>query len=107
MLTEERKSQIIAEILKKNPTIECPMCHHRHFALLDGYITDNIQNDYKSIIIGGGTILPLATIICKNCGFIAQYSLGALGLFDEKELIDTTNQESLSLQKTDDKETKG
>lgn len=87
MLEEDRKSQIIAKILGKNPNIECPMCHHRHFALLDGYITENIQNNYKSIIVGGGTILPLATIICENCGFIAQYSLGALGLMEDQSQI--------------------
>ena len=87
MLGEDRKSQIIAKILGKNPNIECTMCHHRHFALLDGYITENIQNNYKSIIVGGGTILPLATIICENCGFIAQYSLGALGLMEDQSQI--------------------
>ena len=96
MLAEERKSQIIAKILEKNPNIECPMCHHRHFALLDGYITENIQNDYKSIIVGGGKILPLATIICDNCGCIFQFSLGVLGLFDENEQTQSTNQDTKS-----------
>lgn len=95
MLEEDRKSQIIAKILGKNPNIECPMCHHRHFALLDGYITENIQNNYKSIIVGGGTILPLATIICDNCGYVAQYSLGALGLLEEES--QASNQDAISV----------
>lgn len=102
MIPEDKKSQIIAKILEKNPNIECSMCHHRHFTLLDGYITENIQNNYKSIIVGGGTILPLATIICENCGCITQYSLGALGLIDEQ----TQNPDNDAISATEESETK-
>lgn len=85
MLTEEKKSQIIAKILGKAPELKCPICQQRSFTLVDGYITQNIQNDYKSVIIGSGKILPLATIACNNCGYIAQFALGGLGLIEESQ----------------------
>lgn len=85
MLTEEKKSQIIAKISGKAPKAKCPMCQQQSFTLVDGYITHNIQNDYKSIVVGSGKILPLATIVCNNCGYIAQFALGGLGLMEESQ----------------------
>lgn len=87
MLTEEKKSQIIAKILGKLPELKCPMCQQRSFTLVDGYITQNIQNDYKSIVIGSGKILPLTTIVCNHCGYIAQFALGGLGLIEESQEV--------------------
>lgn len=78
-MEEARKNEIISVLERKIKKIECPMCHQRHFEILEGYISDMLQSDYHNIVIGGHTI-PSIVLVCSNCGFISKHALGALGL---------------------------
>jgi ribosomal protein S27AE len=83
MLTDEKKADLIrvlSERLEKYAKRSaCPMCGHGHFTIADAYLSNTLQSDFKLVNLGGPSIPSLA-IICTNCGFISQHSLGILGL---------------------------
>lgn len=84
MLTNERKKEIIQTLATRIDKMECPICHKDKFSLLDGYINDGVQDDYKHQVIGVRTRIPSVALICNNCGFISQHSLGVLGLLPQE-----------------------
>ena len=84
MLTNEQKEKIKAELLKKVPTLICPMCQNRSFAMAEGYFSNTLQADFNSLAIGGHAI-PTIGIICNNCGFVSQHAIGRLGLLPKNE----------------------
>lgn len=59
----------------------CPLS----FSLIDGYITDSVQNEFSNQVIGSKTTLPSVALVCNNCGFISQHSIGILGLLNSDE----------------------
>lgn len=81
-MEEAQKIKIISAIRQKIGHIECPMCHNRKFEVLDGYMSDMLQDDYKNLVIGGQT-LPSIALVCTYCGFICKHALGALGLMEK------------------------
>lgn len=82
MIDNSKKEDIIRQLNERLGNFSCPMCHRGHFTFVDGYFTMVPQEDYKNIVIGGGSFIPSIMIVCNNCGFISQHSLGALGLLD-------------------------
>ena len=46
-------------------------------------VLEALQNDYKNLIIGGGPLIPSIIIVCNNCGYLSQHSLGVLGLLND------------------------
>lgn len=81
MISQEEKARIANALKQRISTFECPMCKKRGFTLLDGYTEHHVQDDLKSFNLGGN-VLPTAVIVCNNCGFVSQHSLGVLGLLD-------------------------
>jgi ribosomal protein S27AE len=83
MLKEEKKAELIQALTerlsKSDKRSVCPMCGHAHFTIADAYLSNTLQADFNSVTLGGPSIPSLA-IICTNCGFISQHSLGILGL---------------------------
>jgi len=86
MLTREQKEKIKIELLKKLPSLICPMCQGRGFTMADGYFLNSMQEDLTSIDLGEKAI-PTIGVICKSCGFVSQHALGALGLLPEETQI--------------------
>lgn len=85
MLSESDKKKITLSLLDKISEIKCPMCSNEKFTILDGYVVDNLQNDYQNIIIGEGASIPSIMMICTNCGFMSQHALGILGVLLKEE----------------------
>jgi len=83
MLTREQKEKIKIELSKKLPSLTCPICQKQGFTIANGYFLNSMQGDLTSINLVGEAI-PAIGIICKNCGFISQHALGALGLLPEE-----------------------
>ena len=83
MLKGEKKAELIQALTerlsKSDKRSVCPMCGHTHFTIADAYLSNTLQADFNSVTLGGPSIPSLA-IICTNCGFISQHSLGILGL---------------------------
>lgn len=85
MLTNDKKKEIVQALASRVDKMECPICHQGRFTLIGGYITDAVQNDFNYQIIGSKTTLPSVALVCNNCGFISQHSLGILGLLNSDE----------------------
>lgn len=83
MIAKEEKEKIVEALTRKAPSLECPMCHHRHFILAEGYTMLAIQ-DVKDQMILGGTMMPAIGLACSRCGFISLHSLGVLGLMEKE-----------------------
>ena len=88
MLDNEKKEAIVKllnERLRKNgQSTRCPMCGNPHFTIADSYFNHTLQNDLKSVNLGGQSV-PTIAIICTNCGFLSQHALGILGLLPPSE----------------------
>lgn len=83
MLTNDRKKEIILSLASRIEKMECPICHKESFSLLDGYINDSVQENYRMQTIGSKTMIPSVALVCNNCGFISQHSLGVLELMSK------------------------
>ena len=95
---ENNKETIAKKIREILPNIECPMCHNRHFAILDGYLVFPVPDDYKMSFFQAQKSIPAIGIICTKCGFISQHALGILGLLEKNE------QEKQDVQEKQDKQ---
>ena len=86
MITQEEKQRIILELNKRfgSSGIKCPMCGNNHFIIGDGYFNSFMQDDIRSLNLGGPSI-PSIPIICDRCGFISSHALGVLGLLPKND----------------------
>jgi len=84
-LTPEIKEKLIAQLNYKFTkdgavSLKCPMCGNQQFVLVEeGFTARDISRNYEQRQIGGQGI-PSISIICTNCGYIADFSIGVLGL---------------------------
>ena len=86
MLNENEKKQLIEALMAKiKGRYVCPICHNSSFTIVDGYLTQSIQEDYHGIVLGNGPMLPSIAVVCNNCGFTSMHNLGVLGLLNENE----------------------
>ena len=86
MITQEEKQRIILELNKRfgSSGIKCPMCGNNHFIIGDGYFNSFMQDDFRSLNLGGPSISSIP-IICDRCGFISSHALGVLGLLPKND----------------------
>ncbi len=93
-LSAEEKNKLVTAIKSKIPQLHCPMCQNQNFILLDGYLSHSLQFGLKGIALGGTTI-PTVALVCGNCGFLSQHSIGVLGLLpnEKKEPSSATGSE--------------
>lgn len=76
----EFRNKIVRHLNEKVPNLQCPVCGHRHFELLDELTSINTQGDNPNVIHIGGRYVPAALIICKNCSHILQFAAIPIGL---------------------------
>lgn len=82
MITQEQKELIVNKLTQKlkDKGVICPMCGNNHFFIADGYFYNDLQDTLNGFRLGGSLALPTIPIVCDNCGFISQHSLGVLGV---------------------------
>jgi hypothetical protein len=84
-MTFSKFQQTIMDAIEKRVTnIKCPICKNNNFAVLDGYTRRFLNKDLNKVQIGSQN-LPSATVICHSCGYIMDFSIGALGLMNNLE----------------------
>lgn len=83
-MTKEEKGEIAAIIKSRITVLKCPMCGLNSFTISDGYVFNEVHDDYKHRVIGGAGI-PSVLLVCSNCGFISQHAIGALGLLKKDD----------------------
>lgn len=76
---ESNKEKIISELEKRAGDFSCPICSKKKFILGGGYFAHDLQDDLSKRHIGGVNI-PTVPVICSNCGFVAEFAAGTLGV---------------------------
>ena len=74
----ESSDEIIRLLKSRIPAISCPLCNHEDFTLIGGYSTKTITDDPHSVVLGG-RVIPSVNLVCGNCGYILEISVGVLG----------------------------
>lgn len=81
---EDNRSIIVEAFKTKGLSFVCPLCSHKEFVLGGGYFAHDLQQDLKNRQLGGVNI-PTVPLICKNCGYIAEFAAGTLGLLPKED----------------------
>ena len=85
---QENKKKIIDKlnnrIKKQNPNFKCPICNNVNFNVVDGYTRKQLNKQVNQINLGGPNI-PSISIVCSNCGYIAEFAIGALGFLEKPQ----------------------
>ncbi len=73
---------VIQTLQTRGLTGDCPMCKKNQWVVHEVPVSVPVYE------VGGqvkfpGTSMPMAAMICRNCGFAAFHSLGALGLINQ------------------------
>ena len=84
IFSEDKRNTIIKILEERGVLLPCPRCSKNEFELLDGYFNQPIQGALPGMVLGGPSV-PSIGVVCKNCGFISQHALGALGLMPESK----------------------
>lgn len=69
-----------ADALKKaiGEKLTCPMCHHKDFIVVGGYIRNDIQTQMDGWVMGSAAALNMAVVVCQHCGFVSHHEMGIL-----------------------------
>lgn len=80
MALTDRQKDTIQQALKGKIQGGCPMCGDRSWQLQDSLVHTPAVSIGGSVSLGGGNLIPLAQVICTNCGFVAFHAAGGLGI---------------------------
>lgn len=61
----------------------CPFCGSQEYTTTADFATVLISNDLSNVSLGPN--IPAGMVICKNCGHMDFFALGALDLLPKKE----------------------
>lgn len=79
MIQENDKQIILKKLIERIGSYKCPICHGSSFTIVDGYLTNTLQDNLDSIQLGG-TFLPSVALVCTNCGFTSLHNAKILGI---------------------------
>jgi hypothetical protein len=80
----EYRARVVDALAKKGISTKCPMCSSSEFKIHRNFTSPRLVHDVNeaSLVIGEHRAIPCAVISCRNCGFLAQFRLKALGLME-------------------------
>ncbi len=76
---------VVGALQSKGLTGDCPMCKKNQWVLHEVPVLMPVyeaRGDNEGKVLFPGTSMPMAAMICRNCGFSGFFSLGALGLIN-------------------------
>ncbi|MGK0271050.1 MAG: ribosomal protein L37E [Cocleimonas sp.] len=79
------RDKIAKKLNEKGATLPCHRCGQVEFTVLEGFTSISLQDDFSGGLVLGGATVPVAHIVCKNCGAITPHALGALDMLPKKE----------------------
>lgn len=84
-LMSARQIELIAgELNSRGAGRPCHRCNAQSWSLENGLVMQHVQEASTNTVLGGPAI-PMALVICTNCGAANYHALGALGLLDHPE----------------------
>ena len=75
---------VIQALQAKSLTGDCPMCKKNQWVVHEVPISVPVY-EISGQVKFPGTSMPMAAMICRNCGFSSFHSLGALGLINNNQ----------------------
>jgi hypothetical protein len=72
---------VIQTLQSRGMTGACPMCKKNEWVVHEVPVSLPVYEMDGKVKVPG-TSMPVAAMICKNCGFMSFHSLGALGLLN-------------------------
>lgn len=78
------RDKVAQELGEKGATRPCHRCGHNTFTILEGITNIYLQDDFSANLVLGGPSVPVAHIVCNNCGAITPHALGALGMLPKE-----------------------
>lgn len=77
---------VVNALQQKGLSGECPMCKKNQWVLHEVPVSMPVyeaRGDNAGKVLFPGTSMPMAAMICRNCGFAGFFSLGALNLLGQ------------------------
>jgi hypothetical protein len=74
----EHRDHILHSLQRAGATLPCPRCGHKHFSLLDGYLTEHPQQQTRNVVISGDNRFASVVLTCGRCGYMAQHAMSVL-----------------------------
>jgi len=74
---------VVQALQTKGLTGDCPMCKKNQWVIHEVPVTIPVYEATGNVQYPG-TSMPMAAMICRNCGFTGFFSLGALGLLNRQ-----------------------
>ena len=90
VLPVEKKKEAVELLQKKifdlgkKKGLKCPICGNQGFSFVDGYTSKFLNENTNNIQLGGINV-PCFPLVCRNCGFVFEFALGALGLLEQEK----------------------
>ena len=81
-LDKEIMEKIRNKLSEKISNWTCTSCNHNDWIISDRFLTISLTDDPYLFPIGG-TVIPLITLTCKNCGNTRFHNLITLGVCGE------------------------
>jgi uncharacterized Zn finger protein len=78
-------SQVERFLSVKAPKMRCSMCSKDSFVMVKGFHRHEFQADIKKMAFPGVPI-PAITLICKNCGYVHDFSLKHMNLVENESI---------------------
>lgn len=79
-MTDRQKATIQEVLRQKGFGPSCPMCRNTSWQLHDDLVHSPVTVLGAAIMQVGGPVIPMAQLICTNCGFVSHHAVGALGI---------------------------
>lgn len=76
-LTTTQKESISNRLRELNGS--CPICQQRTWTIGDEIVSATSVSLGGSTVMGG-PFIPMAQIVCNNCGFVAHHAVALLGI---------------------------
>jgi|GEM_PF-1449132 len=74
---------VISTLQTRGLTGDCPMCKKNQWVVHEVPVSVPVY-EVSGQVKFPGTSMPMAAMICRNCGFAGFFSLGALGLINNQ-----------------------
>lgn len=83
LFDSKKFAEVLQEKCLNHNVRKCPFCGGSDFTTTKDFAAITIGSDHSKITLG--PVIPSGMIICKKCGHIDFFALGALDLIPSKE----------------------
>lgn len=76
------QSKLELIIKEKKVDFMCSICSQSDFTIVEGFINETLQKDFKTMQFGGSS-LPMVAVVCNTCGNTYYLNLNILMKYGE------------------------